>query len=497
MLRQAQLFRNWDGAFTKGLETLTGGAFLVGFALALGASDLQIGLIAAIPLMAQIMNIPAIWVVERVRRRKLICLTGSLISRSLWVPIALSPFLLGPRIALMMLMGALALGATIGAFSGLSWNSWMKDLLPGPLRGRMFSFRLWVMGLVGMGLSLTAAVVVDLWSGGSPLTSGGEQVLTPLSALYLAGGALGLVGLFFLSRIPEPTMPAHEGFSLRAALVGPLEDGRFRKLIGFTSSWAFASNLALPFIPVYLLKVLGYPFSTVMIFAIASQLANLALLNIWGRLADRFGNKSVLFVCAPVFSLSLLLWVLTVEGDQWFTLTLIGLIHVMNGMATAGIDVANANLLYHMAPQRLSSAYFSTAALVNAVAAGVAPILGGALGNAFRDRAITLSWGTLESPEHVKILQIAYLDFVFLAAFLAGLFALGRLARVEERPEEIPHAQVIQSLKQEIQNLSTIKGLRYLTQPASFLAGVLLEAGAVVRRAGAVEGRGPQQDVKP
>lgn len=480
-LRNAQRFRVWDGVFAKGVETLTSGAFLAGFALALGADSVQIGLIAAIPFLAQVVNVPAIWIVERVRRRRLLCLIGSSVSRSLWIPIALSPFVLPPHQALIVLMAALGLAATIATVSNLSWNSWMKDLLPGALRGRLFSSRLWAMGVAGMGLSMAGAFVVDIWKPDDPLL--------PLSTLFAVGAVLGWIGLAFLARIPEPTMPIHPGFSLRAALAEPFRDQRFRQLIGFTSAWAFATNMALPFIPVYMLSILGYPFSYVMGFTVASQLANLALLQIWGRLADRYGNKAVLTVCAPVFSVAILLWALTVgDHSPWITLPLIGLIHVMMGMAVAGIDVANSNVLYHLAPQRQSSAYFSAAALVNSLAAGIAPILGGLLASVLTDRALTLSWGSIGETGRWTLVEISRLDFVFLAAFLVGLIALSRLGRVRERAQEASNAQVIKSLKDEVTNLSTIKGMRYLTQTASFFAGLLLESGTVVTGSAAAHG---------
>ena len=480
-LRSAQRFRVWDGVFTKGVETLTGGAFLAGFALALGADNVQIGLIASIPFLAQIVNVPAIWIVERVRRRRLLCVIGSSISRTLWIPIALSPLVLPSDQALIVLMAALGLAATVAAISGLSWNSWMKDLLPGPLRGRLFSSRLWAMGVAGMLMSLAAAFLVDLWKP--------AEAILPLSTLFMAGAVIGWIGLFFLARIPEPPMPAHARFSLRKALAEPFRDHRFRQLISFTSVWAFASNMALPFIPVYMLSILGYPFSYVMGFTVASQLANLLLLQIWGRLADRYGNKAVLTVCAPVFSVAILLWALTVgDHSPWITLPLIGLIHVMLGMTVAGIDVANSNVLYHIAPHRQSSAYFSAAALVNSLAAGIAPILGGLLASALTDRALTLSWGSTGGANHWPLVEISRLDFVFLAAFATGLIALSRLGRVRERAQEATHAQVIKSLKDEVTNLSTIKGMRYLTQTASFLAGLLMESGSVVTRNADVHG---------
>lgn len=474
MLRDVVVYRNVEGIFTKIMDTLTGGPFLAGLALALGASTFQIGLIAAIPFLSKIAFIPAVWVVERFRRRRLICVTSSSIGRPLLLAVALGALTLDAQLSLWLLMGGLAVFSVLATFSGLAWNAWMKDVLPERMRGRLFSSRLLITGVAGMLLSLLGALMVDAWS------KQPTGPLFPLATLFGAGAVGGLIGIFFMNRIPEIPTRLLGTFSMRRSLARPFQDQAFRRLIGFSGSWAFATNLAIPFITVYMLSVLHLPFVLVILFSLASQLANLSFLSIWGRLADRFGNKAVLFICAPVFSVSLLLWTFTVNDQQWVTLSLIALIHIMNGIATAGIDVANDNILFQLAPKDQPTPYFATGALFNSLTAGLAPILGGAMGNLFQGQTLSmhLRWNTSE----VTVISFAHLDFIFLAAFLVGLFAFNRLGRVKEREQEAPRALVIKSVREEIQNISTIKGMRHLTQAASFFAGLLLESGGLISR---------------
>jgi hypothetical protein len=61
-----------DGLATRVMVTLTGGVFLVAFALKLGASNSMIGLLAAIPSLAQLIQIPSIYLVEKYRVRRAI-----------------------------------------------------------------------------------------------------------------------------------------------------------------------------------------------------------------------------------------------------------------------------------------------------------------------------------------------------------------------------------------------------------------------------------------
>jgi hypothetical protein len=78
-----------------GLDGLTSGGFLAAFALALGASNLQIGILTALPFIGQTFQIPAVLLVERLGRRKVVAVPAYFLAQSLWIPIALIPVFLG------------------------------------------------------------------------------------------------------------------------------------------------------------------------------------------------------------------------------------------------------------------------------------------------------------------------------------------------------------------------------------------------------------------
>ena len=70
-----------DGVASQAMGILTGGAFLVAFAVKLGASNLVIGLLAAIGPLAQLLQLPSIFLVERIRNRRLITVVAAALSR--------------------------------------------------------------------------------------------------------------------------------------------------------------------------------------------------------------------------------------------------------------------------------------------------------------------------------------------------------------------------------------------------------------------------------
>src|SRR5690242_7262618 len=81
-----------DAAWASMVGALYGGVVLVGFALQLGATPLDIGVLAAIPFFAQIAQVPAVALVERLRQRKRIAVLAVGASRVIILSLALLAF---------------------------------------------------------------------------------------------------------------------------------------------------------------------------------------------------------------------------------------------------------------------------------------------------------------------------------------------------------------------------------------------------------------------
>ena len=260
-----------DGLASQAMLTLTGGVFLVAFALKLGASNLVIGLLAAIPPLAQLIQIPSIFLVEKIRNRRAISVYASASSRIMWLLIALMCVFLPPNAGLMFLIVALTLHSAIGAVSACSWSSWMRDLVPQDQLGSFYSRRMRLATGLGIVLYLAAGFYIDL---AKKLFPGVE--LYAYSTLFFAGFLAGMGGVFIISTIPEPRMAAHEGKSrFFELLFVPFKDSNFKRLITFLGSWNFAVNLAAPFFTVYMLKRLRMDISFIIALTVLSQIMNL------------------------------------------------------------------------------------------------------------------------------------------------------------------------------------------------------------------------------
>lgn len=100
----------FEGVASMAMFSVTTSGILAGFALALGANNLQIGFLASLPFITQLIQIPSILLVERLRLRKAISLATWIPAQLVWIPIALIPVLIEvpsplAMTALLLLMG--------------------------------------------------------------------------------------------------------------------------------------------------------------------------------------------------------------------------------------------------------------------------------------------------------------------------------------------------------------------------------------------------------
>ncbi|NLA39470.1 MAG: MFS transporter [Methanomicrobiales archaeon] len=455
-----------DGLATQAMVTLTGGIFLVAFALQLGASNTVIGLLASIPPLAELLQMPAVYVVDRVQKRRLVVVAASFAARLFWIPIILIPFFLSPEQGLFVLIASIALYASFSAISHCGWNSWMRDLIPRDQLGAFFSRRLTLSTALALVISLIAGLFIDSWNFVFP-----DLAAYGYSVLFFFGLIAGLFGILLLARTPEPRMAEDDDEDgLLAAIAKPFRDTNFKNLIIFLGSWNFAVNLAAPFFTVYMLQRIGLDISLVVILGVLSQVMNIVFYRSWGRVSDRFSNKSVLSVSGPLFMLTIFAWMFVMlPGIYALTYPLLILIHILMGISLAGVSLASGNISLKLAPQGQATSYLAASTFTNSVAAGIAPILGGLFVDFFAERELiwTLIWKDPVRELVFVTFNLQQWEFFFFFAFFLGLYSLHRLTAVQEEgeaKEEVVIDELIAGVRRDMRNFSPAGGLRDLVK---------------------------------
>ena len=270
----------------SGADGLASGGFLAAFALILGASNLHIGIMTAIPFIMQPVQLVAVVAVERFRRRKAIAVPSHFIAFAAWVPIALIPFMINvPNAgAVTLLLFFIAIRGVATAFVNTSWTSWLRDIATGTAMGDFFAQRLRVATVTAAITGLAAALYIDWWQGVVPEP---DVIFGYSYAILLGSILLGFGSVGMMARIPEPAMASAEGArpSVFRTLSGPLRDANYARLIRYLFLWNFVTFLAVPFFAVYMLTKLELSLLVVVALGVWSQFSNVLFLPVWGPLA--------------------------------------------------------------------------------------------------------------------------------------------------------------------------------------------------------------------
>ncbi len=454
-VRGALRLSTLDGALAAVFGALTGGVFLTGFALRLGANELLIGLLAALPLLAAVAQLWGAYLVERVGRRRTVCIGGAGASRLLWLAALGLPLLVPAGAADAVPAGARSAGGTgpwllltvaafsalLGSLGGVAWLSWMADLVPIGLRGRYFGSRNVVCGLASALATFAGGWYLDRFAAAGPPWG----FATLFGFAVLAG--CGSVG--YLRRIPEPPVGAAPTRGPFLELVRqPFGDRNFRQLVRFSILWNGAVHFAAPFFTVYMLESLRVSYVQVASLATLSTMAHLVTIRGWGRLADQYGNRPVMLVTGTLAAPIPLLW-LAVDGGNFAWLAPV--IHLLGGAAWAGHGLAAGNLLLRLAPRAHNAVYFSTFAALSGVGSAVGPVLAGLLGVWLRGQALALS------PFAINHFQV-----IFACSFAGRVSTLLLLRRVVE-PRQASVRQVIRVLRT-VRGMNALMGVDTLVQ---------------------------------
>ncbi len=134
----------YEGIASGAMFSLGSGGFMAAYALGLGANNLQVGILAALPFITQVVQLPAILAVERFHLRKAIGLPAWLLSNLMRLPIGAVPFLINTpgSGAVALVVGLLALRGLFAPVWLTSWAGRMRDIVPQQVMGGYYVRRL-------------------------------------------------------------------------------------------------------------------------------------------------------------------------------------------------------------------------------------------------------------------------------------------------------------------------------------------------------------------
>jgi MFS family permease len=346
--------------------------FVSVFALRLGATTGQVGWLAALPALVNVVwLIPAARLIERQRKRLPLILWAGFFQRLGYLTMALMPFLLvtGRVEALILLNTLVTLPAAV---INTAITSLIPDLTSPTHRGQVVSARWLILSVMATVAALLGGWLLDLM-----------PVPLNYQVLLGAGALLSLFGLRYLRRIRVPgevlvrrTSQPRQRFSWQRLTQSLRNVRSHHEFVRFTSaSFVFYWGLYLPAALWSVLRVrdLHATDAWIGIIAVVVDIATIAGYFFWGKASARRGNRRVLIVTALGVTLYALVTA-AVPTIGWMLPT-----SLLGGLSWAGCNLALFNVMLGVCPDERRPTYIALYTSLMNVTAFAAPLLGAAL----------------------------------------------------------------------------------------------------------------------
>jgi MFS family permease len=166
-------------------------------------------------------------------------------------------------------------------------------------------------------------------------------------------------------------------------------------------------------------------------------LSSIVSIKIWGRYSDRFSNKNIVAYCAPLYIACILAFAFAASpGNVHTMLALLVLIHVISGLATAGINLALSNIGIKLAPNDEAIAYITAKNMFVAFFSTMAPVVGGLMADFFVSHRIVWNMHLGFIGIHkLHLLTLQGWNYFFIIGGLLSLLSLQLLKKVNEEGE--------------------------------------------------------------
>ena len=358
-----------EGCLANAIFTLTSGAFLVGYASYLGANEQFNGIIVALPLLANIIQMFSPLVLEKLPGRRPLIVALCLFYRTLLCLMMFIPFVTDSKPARLLILGSMYfLAYCASGFLTPASASWIISLVPEKLRGRYF-------GLRDMCILASAAVVSLVMGRILDLFKLHNQDYLGFVVVFSVALIITLFNVLTLKRIKEPEVkPYDQTLDIKRLISIPLRDKQFRKVVLLNILWNLSVQFSLPFFSVYMVNGLKLSYTYIMVIGIILSCVQSYSARIWGRISEKRSWEFTVVASMAVLGIVHVTWSF-INHSTYFLI--IPFVQVLAGIGWAGVNLSLFNIQFKYAPQEGRTVFVG----FNAALAGAAGFFSALMGS--------------------------------------------------------------------------------------------------------------------
>jgi hypothetical protein len=354
-------------------NVITGGVFLTGLMLSMGATDFMVGLISSSGAWALMLSLASSIVMESVKRKKAL-LTWVLLSFRLLTALpAFLPAAMGRGLpTALAASGMIITGNLIFSVFNTGFFIFYMDSLPKEGRVNFIYARMFYLRIAYTVFSVGMGILLDLM----------HKSYAGFVAVFSTGLLVGLLDVLVLSRIK-----GNEGSAVRSGesllslgprgigkkLVEPLKNGRYVRYLVFTFALFFFQSMSSSYTSLYQYKYLNLSVVFISVYTACTYVIMILVTRKWAAFEQRVGRLRVLALSALLMSLDFLVYGFLTTKSLWIII----LSPIFQGLGASGYWACALPYRYDLMPAEGKTVYegwnglfFGAACLLGALAGG-------------------------------------------------------------------------------------------------------------------------------
>jgi MFS family permease len=345
------------------IGNLLGGPILTAYLLYLGGNAEQVGLVMAIPPLANLAQILTAIYMQRIENRKLFMALFGTVHRFLWVATGLIPFLFPGDLQVPVFVAMYLLSFLSAQTCAVFWSSIIGDMVPPQVRGRYFGIRNTIHW---------AFASLSLLIGGQILQHFDEK--HGFVIIYAASAVFMVWNAWELWRYPHLPFEKSAEASSAGRLLKPFKDRSFMTATLFLALFILVQNISVPLFSYVMLKTLQMSYWWVTVITTVQMIVMMISYYYWGNLNARFATKTLIMWSLPIIALSCLLWVGLAALP---VLVVLIPVHILLGIGIGGYTMLAFNFMIGDTPKSDRPMYIAIFSALTGLTGFIGPLIGG------------------------------------------------------------------------------------------------------------------------
>jgi MFS family permease len=353
-------------AFVIGFSCLQGSVLTL-VAIKLGAEELFIGILTFAISMCLLFSIFTINAVEKYGKKKVL-IAGYSTAIFFILPLFALPLVVGNwhlKYVLALLFVTTLFRCISNAMGGTGWFPILQDCVPNRLTGAYFSTlrRSWQTAWL-------VSLLLLAW-----FLRGSDPSWWRLEIVFLIGFVAYIIRVLAVMHISQqpPRQTIKQSFGIIQKFIIAYKNVEVRFFILYLVFYMSALTMSEPF-KIKLLSDFGYGYGFILSATAANCLGAIISLKFWGKLADRFGNRSIFTVSHLGMIFTSFLWI--VIEPSLFGSILVFFLYFFWSVFNSGNGIAQTRYMLHAVPID-QQFLMNIIQLIMGLSMAMGPLLGG------------------------------------------------------------------------------------------------------------------------